>query len=169
MERFPSPAIVAAPIAGVPAVTSSSMTACKRLAYWRTEPPSGLSYVFAAGQEIFPGQEQTHRNGGGVVTLRSENMKEGVGFKATGRQYETAVVLDGKVQPRRITSTRQNTPTLVVARIIWGKDGENDSFVPFPQVGPDLKLPRKRAVIPSPSILIRASSATGLERGRPVR
>ncbi|MFT5410979.1 MAG: hypothetical protein ACI9NC_003712 [Verrucomicrobiales bacterium] len=95
-----------------------------------------MSYVFFAGQEF------THRSGGGIVTLRSEDMKEGVGFKASGRQYETAVVLDGKVQPRRITGTRPNTPILVVGRIIWGKGGENDSFVPF-HVGPDLKLPEK--------------------------
>jgi len=36
-----------------------------------------------------------------------------------------------------------------VGRIIWGKGGENDSFVPF-HVGPDLKLPEKegRASVP---------------------
>lgn len=49
-----------------------------------------MSYVFAAGEE------QTHRNGGGIVTLRSEDMQEGVGFKADGRQHETAVVVGGK-------------------------------------------------------------------------
>jgi len=108
-----------------------------------------MSYVFCAGQEVVPGQVQTHRNGGGIVTLRTEDMKEGIGFQASGRQYETAVFLDGKVQPRRITSTRPNTPILVVGRIIWGKDGENDSFIPF-HVGPDLKLPEKegRASVP---------------------
>ena len=101
-----------------------------------------MSHVFAAGLEIFPGQEHGTRNGGGTVTLRSEDMKEGVGFTATSRQYETAVVLDGKMQMRRIAGTRPNTPILVVGRIIWGKDGENDSFVPF-LVGPDLKLPEE--------------------------
>jgi hypothetical protein len=101
-----------------------------------------MSYVFIASRE------HEHRQGGGTVTLRSEDLKEGVGFKAGG-QYETVVVLDGKVQPRRITGSRPNTPTLVVGRIIWGKDGANDSFVPF-QVGPDLKLPEKegRASVP---------------------
>jgi lysophospholipase L1-like esterase len=101
-----------------------------------------MSYVFAAGPEIFPGQRCDTRNGGGVVTLRSEDMKEGVGFQASGRQYETAVVVDGKVKARRITGTRPNTPILVVGRITWGKDGQSDTFVPF-QVGPDLKLPEK--------------------------
>lgn len=69
-------------------------------------------------------------------------MKQGVGFKGTGRQYETVIVLDGKEQRRRITSTRPKTPILVVGKISWGKNGENDSFVPF-HVGPDLKLPEK--------------------------
>lgn len=99
-----------------------------------------MSYVFAAGEEVFAGQNHVHRNGGGMVTLRSENMMEGLGFKGSGRQYETVVVLDGKVKAVRITGTRPNTPTLVVGRIVWGKNGENDSFVPF-HVGPDLKLP----------------------------
>mgnify|MGYP001823296343 FL=1 len=108
-----------------------------------------MSYVFFAGQGLFDGEEHTHRQGGGIVTLRSEDMQEGIGFKASGRQYETAVVVDGNVQPRRITGTRPNTPILVVGRITWGKDGKNDSFVPY-QVGPDLKLPEKhgRASVP---------------------
>ena len=102
-----------------------------------------MSYVFIAGK----GDE--HRQGGGIVTLRSADMKEGVGFKASGRQYETAVVLAGKVMPRRITGTRPNTPILVVGRIDWGEDGEDDRFVPF-HVGPDLELPEKegRASVP---------------------
>ncbi len=102
-----------------------------------------MSYVFVSGTGL------EHRQGGGIVTLRSADMKEGVGFQATGRQYETAVVLDGKVMPRRITGTRPNTPTLVVGRIVWGKDGEKDSFVPF-HVGPDLQRPEEegRASVP---------------------
>ncbi|MDT8390348.1 MAG: sialate O-acetylesterase [Lentisphaeria bacterium] len=101
-----------------------------------------MSYVFAAGQAIFPGQEYTNRNGGGMVTLRSEDMREGVGFTASGRQYETAVVLDGKSRAVRIAGTRPNTPILVVGRLTWGRNGENDSFVPY-LVGPDLELPEK--------------------------
>jgi hypothetical protein len=94
-----------------------------------------MSYVFLTSSEY------EHRTGGGTVTLRSEDMKEGLGFNAAG-QYETVVVVDGKKQARRITASRPNTPMLVVARITWGKDGADDSFVPF-QVGPDLKLPAK--------------------------
>ena len=102
-----------------------------------------MSYVFRSNQQI------EHRQGGGIVTLRSADHKQGVGFTSNGRQYETAVILDGKVQARRITGTRFNTPILVVGRIIWGKDGQNDSFVPF-HVGPDLQLPEKegRASVP---------------------
>ena len=97
-----------------------------------------MSYVFIA--EANP--QLMHRSGGGTVTLRSEGMQEGVGFKGHGRQYETVVVLDGKEQTRRITGTRPNTPILVVGRLTWGKNGENDSFVPF-HVGPNLELPEK--------------------------
>ena len=97
-----------------------------------------MSYVFIA--ETAP--QLTHRSGGGIVTLRSEDMQEGVGFKGTGRQYETVVVVEGKEQPRRITGTRPNTPILVVGRLTWGVGGADDSFVPF-HVGPDLKLPEK--------------------------
>lgn len=104
------------------------------------------------------GKGATHRQGGGIVTLRSEDMKEGVGFKGSGRQYETLVVLDGKEQPRRITGTRPNTPILVVGRIVWGKDGANDSFVPF-QVGPELKLPEKEGRASVPLTSSRARSA----------
>ena len=70
-------------------------------------------------------------------------MQTGVGLKGTGRQYETVVVQDGKEKAVRITGTRPNTPILVVARITWGKDGQPDSIVPFPNIGPDLKLPEK--------------------------
>jgi hypothetical protein len=98
-----------------------------------------MSYVF----RINSNPEHTHRNGGGIITLRSADMQVGVGFKSNGRQYETAVVQGGQVSGVRITGVRPNTSTLVVARITWGKDGENDSIVPFPGIGPDLKLPEK--------------------------
>ena len=94
-----------------------------------------MSYLFHLRDE------PEHRNGGGIVTLRSADMSQGVGFKA-GRQYETVVVRDGKLKGVRITGSRKNASILVVGRIIWGKDGKEDSFVPF-HVGPDLKLPEK--------------------------
>lgn len=102
-----------------------------------------ISYVFKDSGEI------EHRSGPGAFTLRSKDLKEGVGLRASGRQFETAVVLDGNVKGVRITSVRSETPTLVVGKIVWGKNGENDSFVPYTP-GYDLKQPEKhgRASVP---------------------
>ncbi|MEM7394617.1 MAG: hypothetical protein AAF492_19960, partial [Verrucomicrobiota bacterium] len=95
-----------------------------------------ISYVFRSNKDI------EHRQGGGTVTLRSEDLQEGIGFLTSTREYQTAVVLDGQLKGTRITSVRSETPTLVVGRIIWGKGGENDSFVPYVP-GPDLQQPEK--------------------------
>ena len=90
-----------------------------------------------------PAESIEHRQGGGDASpCAARTSRKGSGSRQAGVSIETAVVLDGKVETRRITGTRPNTPILVVGRIIWGKDGENDSFVPF-HVGPDLKLPEK--------------------------
>ena len=80
-----------------------------------------ISYVFYITQEI------EHRQGGGTVLLCTEDLKEGVGLLATGREYQTAVVVKGQLMGRRITSSKLETPTLVVGKIVWGKNGENDS------------------------------------------
>ena len=100
-----------------------------------------MSYLIA--KEIPSGQEYNKRDGVGTFTLRTEDMQQGIGFDSNGRQYETAVVLDGKVIKRRITSVKGIGATLVVARITWGKDGKDDSFVPFTKIKPNLKLPEK--------------------------
>jgi hypothetical protein len=102
-----------------------------------------ISYVFEASGEI------EHRSGPGAFTLRAKDLKEGVGLRANGRQFETAVVLDGEVKGVRITSVRRETPTLAVGKIVWGKNGENDSFVPYTP-GHDLKQPEEhgRASVP---------------------
>lgn len=104
-----------------------------------------LSYLFLA--ETDP--TYTHRSGGGTFTLRSDDMKEGIGFRGSSRQIETVVVLEGKELPRRIGGTRPNTPILVVGRITWGKGGAEDQFVPF-FATPDLKCSEKpgRASVP---------------------
>lgn len=102
-----------------------------------------ISYVFYVTKDI------EHRQGGGTVLLCTEDLKEGVGFQTGTGEYRTAVLIDGKLKPVRITSARSGTPTLVVGKIVWGKDGENDSFVPY-ITGTDLKLPEKhgRASVP---------------------
>ena len=116
-----------------------------------------LSYVF-----ISPTQPKyTHRSGGGAITLRGADMQEGVGIRASGRQYETVVVMEGKEKVVRITGTRPNTPILVVVRITWGKDGANDSIVPF-HVGPDLKLPEKEGRHFKPPVNIDQSKISRL-------
>ena len=95
-----------------------------------------ISWVFCVSEP------HSHRKGGGMFTLSTKDFKEGVGFKAHSRQFETVVVLDGKPKTVRITSSRKNVPTLVVGKIVWGKNGENDSFVPYTP-GFDLKQPEK--------------------------
>jgi hypothetical protein len=85
--------------------------------------------------------EFEHRSGPGGFSLRSQDLKEGVGFKASGRQYETAVVIDGKVHGVRVTGVRGDS-ILVVGKITWGKDGADDTFVPYAP-GFDLKQPEK--------------------------
>ena len=74
--------------------------------------------------------------------LTTNDLKEGVGLTANPREFRTAVVVDGKLKSVRITSSRLETPTLVVGKIVWGKDGDNDSFVPYTP-GHDLKQPEK--------------------------
>jgi hypothetical protein len=124
-----------------------------------------ISYVFTAGPDIFPGQDNSLRNGGGMITLRSQDMQEGIGFKTTGRQYETVVLREGQESAVRIAGIRENSPTLVVGRITWGKDGADDSFVPFPDIGPDLKLPEKEGRHFKPGFNIDQSKLSRLVLG----
>jgi hypothetical protein len=102
-----------------------------------------ISYVFYVTKEI------EHRQGGGTVTFQTDDLKEGVGFQTGTGEYRTAVIVDGKLKPVRITSARSETPTLVVGKIVWGKDGENDSFVPY-SPGHDLKQPEEHGRVSAP-------------------
>ena len=95
-----------------------------------------ISYVAYVSKEI------EHRQGGGSVLLCSEDLKEGLGFQTSTREFQTAVLVDRKLKAVRITSARNETPTLIVGKIVWGKDGKNDSFVPY-MPGPDLHQPEK--------------------------
>jgi len=102
-----------------------------------------ISYVFYVAKEI------EHRQGGGTVLLCTEDLMEGVGFQTNTSEYRTAVVIDGKLKGVRITSSKLETPTLVVGKIVWGKDGENDSFVPY-RPGHDLKQPEEHGRASAP-------------------
>lgn len=95
-----------------------------------------ISYVFQNKE----GLEQ--RSGPGGFTLRSADLKEGVGLRASSRQYETVTVIDGKIKGVRVTGTKAETPTLVVGKIVWGTNGENDLFVPY-MPRHDLKQPEE--------------------------
>jgi len=93
-----------------------------------------ISYLFYVTREI------EHRQGGGTVLLSTEDLKEGVGFTTNTSEYRTAVVVDGQLKGVRVTSVKRETPMLVVGKIVWGKDGEDDIFVPYTPIH-NLKQP----------------------------
>jgi hypothetical protein len=94
-----------------------------------------ISYVFQNKEGI------ENRSGPGGFTLMSEDLKTGIGFKASSKQFETVTVIDGKEKGVRFGPVR-GEPVLVVGKITWGKDGENDLYVPYTP-GFDLKQPEK--------------------------
>ncbi|MEM7011076.1 MAG: sialate O-acetylesterase, partial [Verrucomicrobiota bacterium] len=102
-----------------------------------------ISYVFFVTQEI------EHRQGGGTVMLYTDDLQQGVGFQTNPGEYRTAVVVDGNLKAVRIASSPKETPSLVVGKIVWGTDGEDDSFVPY-MPGRDLKQPEKHGRASAP-------------------
>jgi hypothetical protein len=102
-----------------------------------------ISYVFHLTKDI------EHRQGGGTVLLCTEDLKEGVGLMADPREYRTVVVVDGEQKAVRITSSKHETSTLVVGKIVWGKNSEDDSFVPYTP-GHDLRQPEKHGRFSAP-------------------
>ena len=72
-------------------------------------------------------------SGGGqnTVTLESDDHKDGIGFLHKEGQFETLVVLDGKVVRRRIGPSGKGRVVLMVGMFAWGKDGKNDNFYPM--------------------------------------
>lgn len=95
-----------------------------------------ISFVFRLTQDI------EHRQGGGTVLLSTDDLQEGVGLMADNREFRTVVVAGGKQNAVRITSSRPETATLVVGKIVWGSNGEDDTFVPYTP-GHDLQMPAK--------------------------
>jgi hypothetical protein len=69
--------------------------------------------------------------GSGMVTLQSDDLKNGVGFCHGDRELQTVVVLDGKCVTRRIGPSKFEADTLIVGKFVWGKDGEKDQFFPM--------------------------------------
>jgi len=78
------------------------------------------------------------KQGRSVVSLQSHDLKEGIGFRSSGLELQTAVVTNGKLTDTRVGVHPRNTAVLIVGKIVWGKDGENDSFNQM-VLGPDLK------------------------------
>ena len=90
-----------------------------------------MSYVFRISKKS---------GGSGIVTLQSDDLKDGIGFRHSDREVQTVVVLDGKLVTRRIGPVKTETDTLLVGMFVWGKDGANDHFFPM-QPRRDLKKP----------------------------
>ena len=78
--------------------------------------------------------------GSAVVTLQSDDLKDGIGFCHSDRELQSVVVLDGKPVTRRIGPVKKATDTLLVGKFVWGKDGGNDQFHPM-LPDQDLKQP----------------------------
>lgn len=82
-------------------------------------------------------------NGGSVVvTLQSDDLKNGIGFGLKNDEIQTVVVVDGKMLAVRIGPSKPGNNVLVVGMFVWGKDGENDKFYPMTPKD-DLKKPEE--------------------------
>lgn len=84
-----------------------------------------------------------HGKGKGArVSLQSADGKEGIGFAHTGTTNSFAIQ-DGTEKVRLFSKgVRSNTTYLFVAKMVWGKGGEPDQWIPY-FVPDDLKLPEK--------------------------
>ena len=90
-----------------------------------------MSYVYH-----FP-REERHW---GTVTLQSEDHQHGVGFRVSGRDMQSVVILDGEMKRVRIGPPTKDADKLMVGKFVWGKDGGNDRFYPM-MPKEDLKKP----------------------------
>jgi alpha-galactosidase len=81
-----------------------------------------MSYVYH-----LPRGERHH----GTITLQSDDHQHGIGFRHGSRQTETVIIIDGEMKRRRIGPPAKNTDMLLVAKFVWGRDGENDHFYPM--------------------------------------
>jgi alpha-galactosidase len=85
----------------------------------------------------------THQRGKGIdVSLQSADAKEAIGFNHKG-VTESYVYENGQEKKRLfVKGMKPNTTYLFVAKMVWGKDGEPDQWIPY-FVPDDLKLPEK--------------------------
>ena len=83
---------------------------------------------------------------GARVSLQSADGKEGIGFAHRGRTY-SFVIQDGAEKEHLFSKgVITGTTYLFVAKMVWGKDGEPDQWIPY-FVPDDLKLPKKHGRI----------------------
>lgn len=80
------------------------------------------------------------KGGSAVITLQSEDMKDGIGFCHTDREYQTVVVVNGEMVTRRIGGSKKENDIMLVGKFVWGKDGADDKFYPMMPKS-DLKEP----------------------------
>jgi len=93
------------------------------------------------GAEMWIGFLFHTRKGGGVrVSLQSADGKEGVGFFEKGAT-NSFIIQGGEEKTRLfVKGMLPDTTYLFVARMVWGKDGQPDQWIPY-FVAEDLKLP----------------------------
>ncbi|MFK7851158.1 MAG: sialate O-acetylesterase [Akkermansiaceae bacterium] len=84
-----------------------------------------------------------HGKGAGTqISLQSADGKEGIGFAHKGTT-NSFVIEDGTQKDRLfVKGVMADTTYLFVAKMVWGKDGEPDQWLPY-FVPEDLKLPEK--------------------------
>jgi hypothetical protein len=89
----------------------------------------------------------TNKGGGGFdLSLQSAEGKEAIGFKHRG-VTESYVCENGTEKKRLfVKGMTPNTTYLFVAKMVWGKDGQPDQWIPY-FVPDDLKLPEKHGRI----------------------
>jgi len=85
----------------------------------------------------------THQDGGNVnISLQSADGKEAIGFNYKG-VTESYVLENGEEKKRLLVKGMRSARTyLFVAKMVWGKDGASDQWIPY-FVREDLKLPKK--------------------------
>ncbi len=89
----------------------------------------------------------THKSGNGAnISLQSADAKEAIGFTHKG-VTESYVFENGKEKKRLFVKGMRTAQTyLFVAKMVWGKDGQPDQWIPY-FVDDTLKLPEKHGRI----------------------
>ena len=104
--------------------------------------------LFEDGAEMWIGfLFHTHERGRGInISLQSTDAKEAIGF-LHWNETKSYIYENGKETVRLfVKGMKPNTTYLFVAKMVWGKDGQPDQWIPY-FVPDDLKLPEKHGRI----------------------